>query len=82
MTLFSEQKDGFDGTWIRSNHSKTGRKVNVPVTRRLGSVLENTPQTSPVILTNTYGRTWQLPCLPWALRELASLRTARNSHGR
>jgi integrase len=49
----------FDGTWIRLRQSKTGRKVNVPVTRRLRAVLDNTPHTSPVILTNARG-------LPWA----------------
>jgi integrase len=49
----------FDGTWIRLRQSKTGRKVNVPVTRRLRAVLENTPRTSPVILTNGRGRPWQ-----------------------
>ena len=49
----------FDGTWIRLRQSKTGRKVNVPVTRRLSSVLENTPRTSPIILTNSYGRPWR-----------------------
>jgi hypothetical protein len=32
--------------------------VNVPVTRRLRAVLENTPRLSPVILTNSYGRPW------------------------
>jgi len=48
----------FDGTWIRLKQSKTGRRVAIPVTRRLRAVLENTPRISPVILTNSYGRPW------------------------
>jgi integrase len=48
----------FDGTWIRLRQSKTGRKVNVPVTRCLRAVLDNAPRRSPVILTNTHGRPW------------------------
>ena len=49
----------FDGTWIRLRQSKTGRKVNVPITRRLRAVLENTRRTSPVILTNARGLPWR-----------------------
>jgi len=48
----------YDGQWIRLRQCKTGRKVNVPVTRRLRAMLENTPRTSPVILANSYGRPW------------------------
>jgi integrase len=48
----------YDGTWIRLRQGKTGRKVSLPVTRRLRSVLENTPRTSPVILANSLGRPW------------------------
>jgi integrase len=48
----------YDGQWIRLRQHKTGRRVNVPVTRRLRAVLENTPRLSPVILTNSYGRPW------------------------
>ncbi|HEV7464481.1 MAG TPA: tyrosine-type recombinase/integrase, partial [Methyloceanibacter sp.] len=44
--------------WIRLKQHKTGRKVNVPVTRRLRSVLENTPRKSPVILANSLNRPW------------------------
>ena len=36
----------FDGAWIRLRQSKTGRKVSVPVTRRLRTVLDNAPRTS------------------------------------
>ena len=49
----------FDGTWIRLRQSKTGRKVSVPATRRLRAVLDTMPRTSPVMLTNSYGRPWQ-----------------------
>jgi integrase len=48
----------YDGTWIRLRQAKTGRKVNVPATRRLRAVLENMPRTSPVILTNARGLPW------------------------
>jgi hypothetical protein len=51
----------YDGTWIRLRQSKTDRAVNIPVTRRLRAVLENTPRISPVILTNGHGR----PCTAW-----------------
>jgi integrase len=49
----------YDGTWIRLRQSKTGRSVNIPVTRRLRAVLENTPRTATVILTNKRGIAWQ-----------------------
>jgi integrase len=48
----------YDGQWIRLKQHKTGRRVNIPVTRQLRSVLENTPRVSPVILTNSFGRPW------------------------
>jgi integrase len=47
----------YDGERIELKQKKTGRRVRV-VTRRLRSVLENTPRVSPVILTNSYGRPW------------------------
>ena len=37
---------------------KTGRRVNIPVTRRLRAVLDNTKRTSTVILTNKRGMAW------------------------
>jgi integrase len=55
----------YDGQWIRLRQQKTGRKVSLRVTRRLRSVLENTPRTSTVILTNSLGRPW----LPRTFRE-------------
>jgi integrase len=48
--------NAYDGEWIRLKQAKTGRKVNVPVTRHLRAVLENTPRISPV--TNSQRRPW------------------------
>ena len=47
------------GGWIRLRQGKTGRAVNIPVTRRLRAVLENTKRTSTVILTDSRGRAWK-----------------------
>ena len=49
----------FDGTWIRLRQSKTGRRVNIPVTRRLRAILDNSKRTATVILTNKRGMAWQ-----------------------
>jgi integrase len=49
----------YDGTWVRLQQSKTGRRVNIPVTRRLRAVLDNTKRTGTVILTNKRGLPWQ-----------------------
>jgi integrase len=49
----------YDGTWIRLRQGKTGRHVGIPVTRRLRAVLESTPRTATVILTNRRGIAWQ-----------------------
>ena len=49
----------YDGSWIRLRQSKTGRAVNIPVTRRLRAVLDNTKRTSTVILTNSRGLAWK-----------------------
>ena len=49
----------YDGTWIRLRQSKTGRRVNIPVTRRLRTILDNSKRTSTVILTNKRGMAWQ-----------------------
>jgi integrase len=39
-------------------HNRPGRRVDVPVTKRLRAVLENTQRISPLILTNLKGRPW------------------------
>jgi integrase len=49
----------YDGTWVRLRQGKTGRQVNIPITRRLRAVLDNTPRTATVILTNKRGLPWQ-----------------------
>jgi integrase len=49
----------FDGQWIRLRQSKTGRRVNIPVTRRLRAILENTKRSATVILTNKRGLAWE-----------------------
>jgi integrase len=49
----------YDGQWIRLRQAKTGRRVNIPVTRRLRSVLDNSKCTATVILTNKRGLAWQ-----------------------
>lgn len=49
----------YDGQWIRLRQGKTGRQVNIPVTRRLRAVLDNTPRVATVILTTKRGIAWQ-----------------------
>jgi integrase len=48
----------YDGQWIRLRQGKTGRRVNVPVTKRLRAILDNTKRTATVILTNNRGIAW------------------------
>jgi integrase len=48
----------YDGQWIRLRQGKTGRRVNIPVTKRLRAILDNTKRNATVILTD--GRS--LPC--------------------
>jgi integrase len=48
----------YDGQWIRLRQGKTGRRVNIPVTRRLRAVLENSKRSSTLILTNKRGHPW------------------------
>jgi len=59
----------YDGSWIRLRQGKTGRPVNIPVTRRLRAVLENTNWTSTVILTDSRGRAWKPNtfCRAWGI---------------
>jgi len=67
VTLETGQRQGdlltlawsaYDGTWIRLRQSKTGQRVNIPVTRRLRAVLDNAPRVATTILTNRRGRPW------------------------
>src|SRR6516165_4188484 len=49
----------YDGQWIRLRQGKTGRRVNVPVTRRLARILDSTKRTATTILTNGRGISWE-----------------------
>jgi integrase len=49
----------FDGTWIRLRQSKTDRRVNIPVTRSLRSVLDTTKREAITILANKRGLSWE-----------------------
>jgi integrase len=49
----------YDGQWVRLRQAKTGRRVNIPVTRRLRSILDNSKRSATVILTNKRGMAWQ-----------------------
>jgi integrase len=49
----------YDGAWIRLRQSKNGRRVNIPVTRRLRAMLENTPRAAITILTHSLRRPWK-----------------------
>jgi integrase len=53
------QVDGEGRPWIRLRQQKTGRRVNVPVTRSLRAVLDNMKRTSTQVLTNKRGEAWQ-----------------------
>jgi len=53
------QADDQGRLWIRLRQSKTGRRVAVPVTRRLRGVLETSPRSAITILTNNRGLAWQ-----------------------
>ncbi|MGH6804053.1 MAG: tyrosine-type recombinase/integrase [Methyloceanibacter sp.] len=48
----------FDGEWISLTQSKNGRKVRVPVTKRLHAVLGTIVRKSPTILTNSRNHPW------------------------
>jgi integrase len=49
----------YDGQWIRLRQAKTGRRVNIPVTRRLRTILDNSKRTAVTILTNKRGISWK-----------------------
>jgi integrase len=53
------QADEQGRLWIRLRQGKTGRRVNIPVTKRLRAILDNTPRVATVILTNDRGVAWQ-----------------------
>jgi integrase len=47
-----------DGSWITLRQNKGGRRVQIPVTQDLRTVLAGVKRVSPVILTNSRGRPW------------------------
>jgi len=53
------QTDADGRKWIRLRQGKGGRRVNVPVTRRLAQVLDNTKRVATTILTDARGVSWK-----------------------
>lgn len=67
LALWTGQRQGdllrltwsqYDGQWIRLQQSKTGVRLQIPVSRSLKQVLDETKRSSPTILANAYGRSW------------------------
>lgn len=48
----------YDGAWIRLRQKKTRQRVNIPVTQRLRTMLDNSPRIATTILTDGRGRPW------------------------
>jgi integrase len=61
----------FDGAWIRLRQNKSGTAVAIPVTRRLRSVLDNTPRVATTILTDRRARPWNERTFQNSWREAA-----------
>jgi integrase len=60
------QTDSDGRKWIRLRQGKTGRRVNIPVTRRLRAILDNIKRTATTILTNERGIAWTGQSFRWA----------------
>ena len=67
LALWTGQRQGdllqlpwsaYDGKFIRLRQSKTGRRVTVPVSKRLKALLDDANRISTQILTNANGRPW------------------------
>ena len=67
LALWSGQRQGdllrlpwsaYDGKYIRLRQSKTGRRVTIPVGKRLKTILDGANRISTQILTNAHGRPW------------------------
>ena len=67
LALWTGQRQGdllrlpwsaYDGKYIRLRQSKTGRRVTIPVSRHLKTILDNADRISTQILTNAHGRPW------------------------
>ena len=67
LALWTGQRQGdllrlpwsaYDGKYVRLRQSKTGRRVTIPVSKRLKAILDGANRISTQILTNAYGRPW------------------------
>src|ERR1700730_6536510 len=67
LALWTGQRQGdllrlpwsaYDGKYIRLRQSKTGRRVTIPVGKRLKAILDDANRISTQILTNANGRPW------------------------
>ena len=67
LALWTGQRQGdllrlpwsaYDGKFIRLRQSKTGRRVTIPVSKRLKAILDDANRISTQILTNANGRPW------------------------
>ena len=67
LALWTGQRQGdllrvpwsaYDGSRIRLQQSKTGRRLVIPVGEPLRLLLDRSPRVSPLVLTNTYGKPW------------------------
>ena len=67
LALWTGQRQGdllrlpwsaYDGKYVRLRQSKTGRRVIIPVSKHLKTILDNADRISTQILTNAHGRPW------------------------
>lgn len=67
LALWTGQRQGdllrlpwsaYDGSRIRLQQSKTGRRLVIPAGEPLRFLLDRSPQVGPLVLTNTHGKPW------------------------
>ncbi|MBI3699191.1 MAG: tyrosine-type recombinase/integrase [Afipia sp.] len=67
MAIWTGQRQGdllalpwsaYDGSHIRLQQSKTGRRLTMPVGQPLKILLDSTERRGPIVLTNTHGHPW------------------------
>jgi integrase len=67
LALWTGQRQGdllrlpwsaYDGKYVRLRQSKTGRRVTIPVSKHLKTILDGADRISTQILTNAHGRPW------------------------
>ena len=67
LALWTGQRQGdllrlpwsaYDGKYVRLRQSKTGRRVTIPVSKHLKTILDNADRISTQMLTNAHGRPW------------------------